>query len=201
MQILAPAFLLALGGTASDLPQADAAQPQAATTRQSTSNLVPRYGPPATAPVRRPAKSAQQGCRPGDPREVVVCAQRQDKYRLDSDVLDAGREAERVNRSISAPVPVAQASCSALPSGCGTGLEGLDLLNVAIVVGKTVVTAAKGEDWTKVLKTGGPDEYELYLAAKQQRLAREDEQATAEAVAKVKAEVAEAKAKEADPGD
>ena len=76
-------------------------------------------------------------------------------------------------------MPTAQASCSASPSGCGTGLEGLDLLNVALVVGKIAVTATKGNDWTKYFKTGGPDEYQLYLQAKQRREAQEAEQLAA----------------------
>jgi hypothetical protein len=65
--------------------------------------------------------------------------------------------------------------------GCGTGLEGMDLANVAIVAGTMAIKAAKGEDWTKAFKTGGPDEYQLYLQAKQEREAREAERRQAAA--------------------
>jgi hypothetical protein len=65
--------------------------------------------------------------------------------------------------------------------GCGTGLEGLDLANVAVVVGTMAVKAAKGEDWKKAFRQG-PDEYQLYLQARHQRDAREAERAEAAAV-------------------
>jgi hypothetical protein len=112
----------------------------------------------------------------------VVCGQRTQRLRLDPDVLDAQRTAERAERSTTAHAPTAQASCSALPQGCGTGLEGLDLANVAVVVAATAIKAAKGEDWKKVLRTGGPDEYQLYLQAKREREMREEEARAAAAI-------------------
>jgi hypothetical protein len=55
------------------------------------------------------------------------------------------------------------------------------------VVATTAVKAAEGEDWTKVLKPGGSDEYQLYLQAKQERKAREQEARDAAAIKAVKA--------------
>ena len=89
--------------------------------------------------------------------------------------MDAEREVKSSNRSASAPIPTAQAACSTQPMGCGTGLEGLDLANAAIVIGTAAIKAATGEDWTRPFKMGGPDEYQLYLQAKQRREAREEE--------------------------
>ncbi len=129
------------------------------------------YGPPSPPPARTVADP----CKSQDSRDIVVCAQRKQGLRLDPDVSDAQRAAEHARRVATAPTPAAQASCSRLPQGCGTGLEGLDLASVALVVATTAVKAAKGEDWTKVLKPGGPDEYQLYLQAKQEREAREQE--------------------------
>jgi hypothetical protein len=90
--------------------------------------------------------------------------------------MDAEREVKSANRSASAPMPSAQAMCSSQPTGCGTGLEGLDLANAAVVIGTAAVKAAKGEDWTTPFKRGGSDEYQLYLQVKQRREAREEQQ-------------------------
>jgi len=146
----------------------------------------PAYGPPVPAPAKA-AKPASDPCRSQDSRDIVVCAQRKQGLRIDTDVVDANRQAERNARSATATMPSAQASCSATPQGCGTGLVGLDLANVALVVATTAVKAAKGEEWTKVLKPGGPDEYQLYLQAKREREAREQEGRDAAAIKAVKA--------------
>ena len=117
----------------------------------------------------------------------MVCAQRKQGLRIDTDVVDARRQTDQNARSATATMPAAQANCAATPQGCGTGLAGLDLANVALVVATTAVKAAKGEDWTKVLKPGGPDEYQLYLQAKQEREAREQEAKDAASINAVKA--------------
>jgi hypothetical protein len=141
------------------------------------------YGPPAPAAPAKSPKAAVEPCRSQDSRDIVICAQRKQELRLDSDVVAAHQQAEKAARSATATMPAAQANCSASPRGCGTGLEGLDLANVALVVATTAIKAAKGEDWTRVLKPGGPGEYQLYLQAKEEREAREEE-ARAEAAAK-----------------
>ena len=146
------------------------------------------YGPPPPTPVDNRGKAAAEPCQSPESRDIVVCAQRKQGLRLDPDVAEARRTADAASRSTTAPTPTAQASCSSLPQGCGTGLAGLDLLNVAVVVATTAVKAAKGEDWKKVLRTGGPDEYQLYLQAKQEREAREQEVRDAAAIKSVKAQ-------------
>jgi len=140
------------------------------------------YGPPAPAPTR----TAADPCKSPDSRDIVVCAERKQALRLEPDIVNAQRQAEQAQRSATATMPAAQASCSASPQGCGTGLAGLDLANVAIVVATSAVKAARGEDWTKVLKPGGPDEYQLYLKAKKERETREQEARDAAAIKAVK---------------
>lgn len=145
------------------------------------------------APTAPPVSLAVQvACPSQDPDKIVVCAQRAQPYRLDPSVSQAHAEAEMNARTATSTTPVAQAVCSASPAGCGLGLEGLDLANVAIVAGTAAVRAAKGKDWRSSFRAGGPDEYQLYQQAKQNREARLEERASAEA--KRKAEEAERKA-------
>jgi hypothetical protein len=148
--------------------------------------------PSASAPAGRSTGASDLPCPSGDPQSIVVCAQRGQAYRLDSNVIDASRQAEANGRSASSAAPPAQAVCAASPMGCGTGLEGLDLANVAIVAGTTAVRAAKGEDWRRAFRTGGADEYQLYRQAKQRREAQEAERKAA--AIKWKAEEAEREA-------
>lgn len=128
----------------------------------------------------------------------MVCAQRSQPYRLDPSVIDAEREKQAIDRSATSPAPPAQAICATQPVGCGDRMDNLDLANVAIVAGTMAVRAAKGEDWAKALRTGGPDEYQLYRQAKQRRDAQRDQRAAA--AAKRKAEEAEREAHGASGG-
>ena len=153
----------------------------------------------ATAPLVKTAPNATQAataasedCQPKDAHDIVVCAPRRQGYRLDPSVVDANREAQSNSRSATSAMPAAQASCAASPMGCGKGLEGLDLANVAVVAGTMAVRAAKGDDWLKAFKVGGVDEYELYKQAKQRRESQETERAAA--AVKKKAQEAERQA-------
>ena len=174
---MSPAFALILSSAvtfAEPLAPADAIVSSAS---HSGSQL---YGPAIpSAPPETKLQVVEENCKSRDPDEIVVCAEKPEGYRIDPSVMEAQREAENASRSASAAIPAAQASCSASPFGCGTGLEGLDLLNVAVVVGTMAVRAAKGEDWTKPFKTGGPDEYQLYKQAKERREAHDAERKAA----------------------
>jgi hypothetical protein len=94
--------------------------------------------------------------------------------------MKAGEEVKNNSRSATSAVPAAQAACSSSPMGCTKNLGSLDLANVAIVAGTAAVRAAKGEDWAKVFRPGGPDEYQLYQQAKLRREAEAEERAAAE---------------------
>ena len=173
------AFLLALGAAA--VVQSDGAA-DAANRSEYDVGSRPVYGPPAPAQGNGRPKIRMRDCTSEDAREVVVCAQQRRAFRLDPDVSRASRQAQDNSRSATSAVPAAQASCAASPAGCGTGLESLDLINVALVVGTAAVRAANGDDWKKAFKTGGPDEYQIYLQAKRLREAHEAERARLAAI-------------------
>src|SRR4051812_23094345 len=112
---------------------------------------------PAAAASPVPAEASDAGCRSQDARTITVCAQRRQPYRLDPDVMKAGAEAKSNSRSATSATPAAQAACSSSPMGCTKDLRSLDLANVAIVLGTAAVRAAKGADWSKVLRPAATD--------------------------------------------
>jgi hypothetical protein len=134
----------------------------------------------ASAPAAKTIDGSGPKCPSKEAVNIVVCAQRRQSFRLDSDVIAADRQIESNSRSASSATPPAQAVCATSPAGCGIGLESLDLANIALVAGAMAVSAATGKDWLKPFKTGGPGEYQLYRRAKQMREAQETERAAAE---------------------
>jgi hypothetical protein len=164
---MSPALILILAGAVIGAPPAPASSAPAEAAPSST------YGPAVPTPTRT-AVNANAECPTQNERDVVVCAERRQTYRLDPSVMDAKRQAESGGASDGVAMPPAQVSCSAAPMGCGKGLAGLDLANAAMVLGTAAVRAAKGEDWAKAFR--GPDEYQLYLQAKWQREKREKEE-------------------------
>jgi hypothetical protein len=174
---VSPTLMLILGGAVAGAPAA-------------TNNSVPTPTPP-----RVPAEAPAPACRPQEARNIVVCGQRPQPYRLDPGLMEAGQEAESNSRSASTATPAAQAACATV---CGKGLESLDWANVAIVVGETAVRAAKGEDWARVFRPGGPDEYRLYQQAKHRREVEASERAAAEVKRKAEEQERAAHATNAD---
>ena len=145
--------------------------------------------PPVTA---EPAddESCEDAKQPGaDTRTIVVCAQRPQGYRLNPDVM-AAKRIKRTGRG-AAPKPhenFKQDDCGTVgPMGCrGQGI--IDIPSAAIAAVQMVAKAAKGEDVGKMFQTDkNLSEYELYLLAKAEREAREEEEAAAKARAEVKA--------------
>jgi hypothetical protein len=141
-----------------------------------------------------PNELSGAACPSHDARNIVVCGQRRQPYRLDPSVMETGREVESNSRSATSAMPTAQAACSASPMGCTKDLRSLDLANVAVVIGTTVARAAKGDDWAKVFRPGGPGEYQLYQQAKRRREAEAEERAAAEVKRKAEAQEREAHA-------
>lgn len=177
---MAPVLVLIVGGAVAGAPAA-------------TTNSVP-----TPAPSNVPTEPSDGACPSHDARNIVVCGQRRQPYRLDPSVMEAGREAESNGRSATSAMPSAQAACSASPMGCTKDLRSLDLANVAVVIGTTVVRAAKGDDWAKVFRTGGPDQYQLYQQARRRREAEAEERASAEVKRKAEAQEREAHAAKPD---
>ena len=88
-------------------------------------------------------------------------------------------------------MPSAQTACAAQPSGCGDGLAGLDLANVAIVLANTAVKASEGKDWKSAFTPGGRDEYALYVDAQRKQAAQAAQRAAQTARAKARADAAQ----------
>lgn len=158
---MSPAFMFTIAGSA--------ALAQAATNNSLSA-------PTASEARTEPSAAA---CPPHEDHNIVVCGQRGQAYRLDPNIVEASRGLDREQRSVTGSSPAAQATCSSQPTGCGKDLGSLDLANVAIVAGTMAVRALKGKDWAAGLRTGGPDEYQLYQQAKRRREAAEQQQAAA----------------------
>lgn len=143
--------------------------------------------PPATATIAAPPSSAslpaekpEAACASRNARDIVVCGQRRQSFRLDPSVLEGKQRAESDSRSATSAMPSAQAACSASKTGCTKDLRSLDLANVGVVAATTVIRAARGEDWAKVFKPGGPDEYQRYQQAKRRHEAEAEERSAVE---------------------
>jgi hypothetical protein len=167
---------------------------------QAVSAPASSYGPePATvaAPAPPPAKQASNDCRtPAVPdpnsRDIVVCAERPNGYRLDPDVLTAKR-LKKKGESIRPRNPhetFADHSCATVgPMGC-RGQPTIDVFTAATALAAMGDRLAKGQEIGSMFKTQPTSsEYQLYLQAKKQRQEEEAEKA-----AKAKAAAAQAAA-------
>lgn len=146
------------------------------------------YGPALPSPPRPVPKPAADGCKTPEPkdvtedtREIVVCAQKPEGYRIDPDVLEAER-AKKKGRAGGKrpPEKYVDNSCASVgPMGC-RGVPAIDLLGTALVLAEIAQKAASGEDVGKVFETQPQSsDYQRYLDAKREREAREAEQAAA----------------------
>jgi hypothetical protein len=148
--------------------------------------------PPLTAETANDEHCQNARRQGADARTITICAQRPQGYRLNPDVM-AAKRVKRTGRG-AAPRPpenFKQDTCATVgPMGCrGQGI--IDIPSAALAAAQMVAKAIKGEDVGKMFETDKQlSEYELYLLAKAQREAREEE----EAAAKVRAE---ARAKDA----
>lgn len=159
------------------------------------------YGPVEPAPPKPKVVSAPtvDACKPtaakdvkDDTREIVVCAQKVEGYRIDPDVLKAQR-LKKKNGKPRGPERLVDNSCGSVgPMGCRGG-AGINLIAAALTAATMVQKAAAGENVGEMFITDPqPDEYQLYLQAKREREAKEAEQAAA-AAAKAKAATQSAK--------
>ena len=170
------------------LVAAQAAEPAEVTPPAATEASAESYGP-APPPMPRPAvKVPAEPCKTPeakdvkeDTREIVVCAQKPEGYRIDPDVLAAQRAKKKGNPTTprSAEKFVDNSCASVGPMGC-RGVPAIDLLSAAAVLATMAQKAAKGEDVGKMFVTDPQsNDYQRYLEAKHQRQAREGEQAAA----------------------
>jgi hypothetical protein len=146
------------------------------------------YGPPAP-PAPRPvaAKAPADPCTTPDPkadqREIVVCAQRPQGYRIDPDVLRA-RKSYREHLRPKPPERFVDTTCRSVgPMGCGPP-AGINLIGAALTAAEMAKRLAAGKEIGSMFVTDPqPSEYQLYQMAKHEREAREAQKA-AEATAK-----------------
>lgn len=158
-----PLLLLVLSGAV--------AAAQAGTGAQSSEAAVRSTSEPSNFGTR-----SAVNCEPQTARDVIVCAERRQGYRIDPNVTDAARQSAAARSSATSSQPTAQAACASQPTGCAGGLASLDLVNVAEVATTAAVKAARGKDWKTAFERG-PDEYRLYVEAKRQREALEAQRA------------------------
>ena len=167
---------------------------------QSSAATPASYGPapPASSP-KKPASaataSAPNSCVPGqrtsNPNEVVICAPKIEGYRLNPDVMEARREIRSGGRPTRpGPMGAKPRDCAVGPWACGPQ-AGINLVGAALTAATMVKKAVSGENVGQMFVTDPhPSEYQLYLAAKARREAREAERAAA-AQARAKEEEAQ----------
>ena len=146
---------------------------------------------PVPAAVAPPAKSAEESCKDAmakaDTREIVICAQKPQGYRLNPDVMQAKRAIRSGGRP-TRPGPGGyhdNSRCVVGPEGCPS--YGINLIGAALTAGEMASRLAKGQEIGSMFITDPhPSEYQLYQEFKREREAKEAEK-KAKAAAKSKA--------------
>jgi hypothetical protein len=132
----------------------------------------------APAPPEAKASTASQECVNGrktvSDREIVICAQRPQGYRLNPDIMEAHREVKSAGRP-TRPGGNPRPDCATVgPIPCTSA--GINLIGAALTAVAMAERAAKGENVGEMFVTDPhPDEYHLYLMAKARREQREAE--------------------------
>ena len=134
---------------------------------------------PAAAPVKAPM-ARQDGCANPQPKadtqQIVICAPKTDGYRLNPDVMEARREIHSGGRPTRpGPMGARPRDCAVGPWACGPQ-AGINLVGAALTAATILKKAVSGENVGQMFVTDPhPSEYQLYLAAKARREAREAE--------------------------
>lgn len=159
-----PGLTVALALAAQAAPAASAASPEAAP-------------PPAAAePCETPRPD------PND-REIVICAERPKGYRIDPDIMTMKRMKRRGGRPVRPGLQGTRdtSACVVGPQGCAGA--GVNLMAAAMTAAEMAKRLAKGQEIGSMFITDPtPSEYQLYVMAKREREAREEEAAVAAAV-------------------
>jgi hypothetical protein len=147
-------------------------------------------GQAAPAPAQPKPPAAEESCKDaelsGNQREIVICAQRPNGYRINPDVMQAKREAHN-GGAPRRPDNYLYPTCGTVgPAPCFSA--GINIIAAALTAAEMAKRLAEGKEIGSMFKTGHElSEYELYLEAKRNREAREAEAA---AIAKAKAQKA-----------
>ena len=141
-------------------------------------------GTPNLGPGGSPAKEsvdavADDGCANAtagsDQRQIVICAQRPQGYRLNPDVMEAKRQVRSGGPPKGPEYRTKDNSCATVgPMGCVNA--GINLVGAALTAVTMAEKAIKDENVGKMFITDPhPSEYQLYVMAKARREAREAE--------------------------
>ena len=138
----------------------------------------------ASAAASAPAESAKSCPAPSaDGREIIVCTERPQGYRLNPDIMEAKREMRSGGRPVRRGVTVRPDCATVGPAPCFSA--GINLVAAALTAAQMAERLAKGQEIGSMFETDPhPDEYHLYLMAKARREAEEAQKA---ATAKAKA--------------
>jgi hypothetical protein len=153
------------------------------------------YGPAPPAQPKPAAKAPVEACTDQQPnantREIVICAQRPNGYRLDPDIMEAKKES-RESLAVRQKTPIEKMTINECAFSCYTGSP--DLLAAAIGAVTMAKRLAEGKEVGSMFVTRPqPDEYHRYLAAKHRREARQAAAKAAAIVAAAKAQQAQAR--------
>lgn len=148
--------------------------------------------PQAPAPTAPPVAARPQKDECAEPstdtREILVCAQRPQGYRLNPDVMEAKRELRSGGQPKRPPGTTVIPDSPAVGPFAGYGTAAVNLLAVGLTAAQMAKRLAEGKEIGSMFKTDPhPSEYQLYQMAKARREAREQAEAEARAAAKGKA--------------
>lgn len=154
-----------------------------------------------TAAPQQPAdpKAAPPPPRCGVPtgeNAIVICAERQEGYRINPDVLEAKREMKSGGRP-RPNNPSLRPDCAIVgPAPCVTA--GINLIGAALTAVEMAKRLSEGKEIGSMFQTDPhPGEYQLYQMAKARREAQEAQEAAVKA--KARAEAAQAAAPQQAP--
>ncbi len=138
-------------------------------------------GTPSASPSSSTKVSATGALRecpqtPVDSRQIVICAERPQGYRIDPDILEAKRESRSPGRPVR-PGGTVRPDCATVgPVPCMNA--GINLLAAAATAAQMAQRLSKGQEVGSMFQTDPqPDEYHLYLMAKARREEAEKEKA------------------------
>ncbi|MEO8454123.1 MAG: hypothetical protein ABI454_03100 [Sphingomicrobium sp.] len=161
------------------------------------------YGP-AAPPAPKPAAAAAKPAEPcptqtGNAREIVICAEKPQGFRIDPDVLKAKREKRSAGRPTRpGPIAMKDNSCTVVGRAPCMNAPMINLLGAAATLGEMGERLSKGEEIGSLFDTDPtPSEYQLYAEAKREREAKDVEKAKAATAKKAKAAAAVPAAKPA----
>jgi hypothetical protein len=153
----------------------------------STAGAPSVYGPVRADPPKPAAKvplaeSCATATATGNTREIVICAQRPEGYRINSDVMEAKREIHSSGPPRYPHEMFRSRDCGTVgPMACFD--TGINIVGAAMTAVAMIERLAKGQEIGRMFVTDPhPDEDQLYRLAKQRREAKEAAEALAAAI-------------------